>query len=75
MTDPLYHAAQKDQKIAMFHFHVLKNADELVGANPIGFCKKASVPLDDCAKTPPVLVARRFMENPLGAKRGAETGF
>ena len=37
-------AAVKNQKIAMFHFQVLKNADELVGIDPKGFCKEVSVP-------------------------------
>jgi hypothetical protein len=37
-------AAVKNQKIAMFHFQVLKNADELAGIDPKGFCKEVCVP-------------------------------
>jgi hypothetical protein len=37
-------AVGKNQKIAMFHFQVLKNADELAGVDPKGFCKEISVP-------------------------------
>jgi hypothetical protein len=28
----------------MFHFQVLKNADELAGIDPKGFCREISVP-------------------------------
>lgn len=31
------------QKIAMFHFQVLKNAKELEGLNPKAFCKEVGV--------------------------------
>ena len=37
-------AAGKNQKIAMFHFQVLKNAKELDGLNPREFCKEIGVP-------------------------------
>ncbi len=37
-------ATGKNQKIAMFHFQVLKNADELAGIDPKGFCREVSVP-------------------------------
>jgi hypothetical protein len=40
----VHRAAGKNQKIAMFHFQVLKNADELAGVDPKGFCKEVSVP-------------------------------
>jgi hypothetical protein len=40
----VHRAAGKNQKIAMFHFQVLKNADELVGIDPKRFCKEVSVP-------------------------------
>jgi hypothetical protein len=36
-------AADTNQKTAMFHFQVLKNADELTGIDPKGFCKEVSV--------------------------------
>jgi hypothetical protein len=37
------HAEESNQKIAMFHYQVLKNADELEGIDPLGFCKEISV--------------------------------
>ena len=40
----VHRAAEKNQKIAMFHFQVLKNADELAGIDPEEFCKEISVP-------------------------------
>jgi hypothetical protein len=36
-------AAANNQKIAMFHYQVLKNADELEGVDPKGFCNEISV--------------------------------
>ena len=38
-------AAARKQKIAMFHFQVLKNATELDGLNAEAFCKEVAVPL------------------------------
>jgi hypothetical protein len=40
----VYGAAAKNQKLAMFHFQVLKNADDLAGIDPKNFCKEVSVP-------------------------------
>ena len=40
----VHRAAGKNQKIAMFHFQVLKNADGLADVDPKGFCKELSVP-------------------------------
>jgi len=37
-------AAGSNQKIAMFHFQVLKNAKELERLNPKAFCKEIQVP-------------------------------
>lgn len=37
-------AAVTNQKIAMFHFQVLKNADNLAGVDPKMFCRELSVP-------------------------------
>ena len=37
-------AAASNQKIAMFHFQVLKNARELEGLNAKAFCKEIGVP-------------------------------
>jgi hypothetical protein len=36
-------AVGTNQKTAMFHFQVLKNADELADIDPKGFCKEISV--------------------------------
>jgi hypothetical protein len=40
----IHGASVKKQKLAMFHFQVLKNADDLAGFNPRDFCKEVSVP-------------------------------
>lgn len=40
----IHRAAGKKQKIAMFHFQVLKNADKLADIDAKGFCKEISVP-------------------------------
>ena len=40
----VHSAAVKKQKLAMFHFQVLKNVDELAGIDPKGFCREVSVP-------------------------------
>lgn len=37
-------AAGSNQKIAMFHFQVLKHARELEGLNAKAFCKEIGVP-------------------------------
>jgi hypothetical protein len=37
-------AASDNQKIAMFHFQVLKNAKELAGLNAEQVCKEIGVP-------------------------------
>ena len=37
-------AAGRRQKIAMFHFQVLKNATELKDLNAEAFCKEVAVP-------------------------------
>lgn len=40
----VHDAANKNQKIAMFHYQVLMNADELEGVDPRGFCREIAVP-------------------------------
>ena len=40
----VHDAARANQKIAMFHFQVLKNAIELEGVDPGSFCKEIAVP-------------------------------
>jgi len=44
IKDAVGNAAESNQKMAMFHFHVLKNADEFAEMDPRGFCKEVSVP-------------------------------
>jgi hypothetical protein len=40
----VHNATAKNQKLAMFHFQVLKSAAELQGIDPRGLCKEGSVP-------------------------------
>lgn len=40
----VHEAARGNQKIAMFHFQVLKNADALQGFDPAAFCRDLKVP-------------------------------
>lgn len=40
----IHRAAGKHQKMAMFHFQVLKNADELADIAPRRFCEEVSTP-------------------------------
>ena len=37
-------SALGNQKIAMFHFQVLKNSAELEGLDPLSFCRDIGVP-------------------------------
>ncbi|MFZ0912792.1 MAG: hypothetical protein WBQ76_07955 [Candidatus Korobacteraceae bacterium] len=60
-------AAGKNQKIAMFHFQVLKNADELAGIDPKGFCKEISVPETYATEFTKMIALARLMKE-LGAK-------
>lgn len=39
----IHHAAENNQKTAMFHFQVLTHADELSGIDPVGFCREVSI--------------------------------
>ena len=41
----VHSAAGTNQKIAMFHLQVLKNADDLDGISAEGFCSEIGVPL------------------------------
>ena len=40
----VHDAALGKQKIAMFHFQVLKNATALEGVDPVSFCRDIGVP-------------------------------
>lgn len=63
----VHHAAGKNQKIAMFHFQVLKNAIELEGMNPKGFCKEISVPVSFATEFTKMIALARLMREE-GAK-------
>jgi hypothetical protein len=60
-------AAGKNQKIAMFHFQVLKNADELTGIAPKGFCREVSVPETYATEFTKMIALARLMKEQ-GAK-------
>jgi hypothetical protein len=55
------------QKIAMFHFKVLKNADELKGLNPEGFCKEVGMSQKYATEFRKMLALARLMKEQ-GAK-------
>ena len=44
IRNAVHAAASSNEKIAMFHFQVLKNAKELEGLNAKDFCKEIGVP-------------------------------
>jgi hypothetical protein len=55
-------ATGKNQKIAMFHFQVLKNADQLAGMDPKGFCKEVSVPATYATEFRKMIALARLMK-------------
>jgi len=63
----IHQAAAKSQKIAMFHFQVLKNADELAGIDPKGFCQEVSVPETYATEFTKMIALARLMKEQ-GAK-------
>ena len=58
----VHNAARKNQKIAMFHFQVLKNADQLAGIDPKGFCKEVSVPETYATEFTKMIALARLMK-------------
>lgn len=58
----VHHAAGKNQKIAMFHYQVLKNADDLEGIDPKGFCKEISVPATYATEFTKMIALARLMK-------------
>jgi hypothetical protein len=58
----VHRAAGNNQKIAMFDFQVLKNADELRGTDPIGFCKEVSVPKTYATEFTKMIALARLMK-------------
>jgi len=63
----IHRAADKNQKIAMFHFQVLKNADGLAGINPKAFCNEVSVPETYATEFTKMIALSRLMKEQ-GAK-------
>jgi len=51
----------------MFHYHVLRNADELEGIDPKGFCKEISVPETYATEFTKMIALARLMKQE-GAK-------
>ena len=58
----VHHAAGRNQKIAMFHYQVLKNADGLEGIDPRGFCKEISVPETYATEFTKMIALARLMK-------------
>ena len=56
-------AADNDQKMAMFHFLVLKNAKELDGMKPEAFCTEVGVPLSYQTEFRKMLSLARLMDD------------
>ena len=55
-------AADKNQKIAMFHFQVLKNAGALDGMDGKAFCRELSVPESYGREFSKMLALARLMD-------------
>ena len=60
-------AASSNQKIAMFHFQVLKNAKALEGINAEGFCREIDVPVSYATEFTKMISLARLM-NEQGVK-------
>lgn len=58
----VHSAAGKNQKIAMFHFQVLKNAGELAGIDPKGFCREIAVPETYATEFTKMIALARLMK-------------
>lgn len=44
IKEAVHHAAESSQKLAMFHFQVLRNATSLENVHPVEFCDAIGVP-------------------------------
>jgi len=55
-------AEAKKQKLAMFHFQVLKHADELEGINAKDFCKEVLVPESYATEFTQMIALARLMK-------------
>ena len=45
IEEAVHNAARENKKIAMFHYQILINADELKGMDAIQFCQEIKVPI------------------------------
>ncbi len=55
-------AGERKQKLAMFHFQVLKNADELAGVDARNFCKEVAVPESYATEFTQMIALARLMK-------------
>lgn len=62
MKTAIHNAAGTNQKIAMFHLQVLKNADSLEGVNAKAFCKELGVPATYATEFQKMLSLARLMK-------------
>ncbi len=58
----VHSATGRKQRIVMFHFQVLKNADELASIDPKGFCKEISVPQSLATEFRKMIALARLMK-------------
>ena len=58
----IHRAAGTNQKIAMFHFQVLKNADELAEIESKGFCREVAVPESYATEFTKMIALARLMK-------------
>lgn len=63
----IHGAIAKKQKLAMFHFQVLKNADDLAEIDRKRFCKEVSVPESWATEFTQMIALARLMKEQ-GAK-------
>ena len=61
----VHDAAGTNQKIAMFHFQILKHAAELEGVNSVEFCKELAVPATYATEFRKMLSLARVMREQL----------
>jgi hypothetical protein len=53
---------QRTRSFAMFHFQVLKNADDLAGIDPKNFCKEVPVPESYATEFTQMIALARLMK-------------
>jgi hypothetical protein len=62
IREALHTSASSNQKIAMFHFQVLKHAKELEGLNAKAFCKEIGVPVSYATEFTKMISLSRLMK-------------